>query len=545
MGKLAWAILLALAVALMGAAVFIWVFGAIGIELDDWAFYLSSPLELLAALGLVIFTFFTGSKRSRGGVWIALTIFLAIVIYLLNYLYPTKPDSVELGELTAAVENNRKVLLIGVDAMTWNRVLPLVRRGMLPNIERLMDEGAYGVLQSYKFFRADVEQWGFWSPVVWTTIATGVYPERHGILDSHLPRVVEKVPMTKRPPRKKKLGVLANSQHRQAPAFWNIYSNYGKSVGVVGWWASWPAEGVQGVLVSSNLGLRGRRRSGSSGLNDADWFTKRERLVYPESYVNTILEEIGLPEDTEASVNKNVFPLEEYAFLKGRDKDQFYRVMWQDRLYQQITVHLLRNEDFSIYTTYFEGVDGASHKFWRYMACPNRKVPVLLPEGFDLHRRVVDRYYAVVDSYIGELLEAAGDDTTIVICSDHGFRKTPEGRAPANHSGYGVLIIKGPGVRKGGNQLSLHGAAYDFAHGGVGVEDVLPTLLYMQGLPISEELDGTVQYRFFERAYLKSHPEIRTASYGDFFHSGPVEFEIPPRDRDEYRERLRSLGYIN
>ena len=269
MGKLAWAILLALAVALMGAAVFIWVFGAIGIELDDWAFYLSSPLELLAALGLVIFTFFTGSKRSRGGVWIALTIFLAIVIYLLNYLYPTKPDSVELGELTAAVENNRKVLLIGVDAMTWNRVLPLVRRGMLPNIERLMDEGAYGVLQSYKSFRADVEQWGFWSPVVWTTIATGVYPERHGILDSHLPRVVEKVPMTKRPPRKKKLGVLANSQHRQAPGLleylqqlWEV----GGSGRLVGLMAGRGGSGCSGVLEprlarASPLGeLRSQRR---------------------------------------------------------------------------------------------------------------------------------------------------------------------------------------------------------------------------------------------------------------------------------------------
>lgn len=532
----------------MGAAVFIWVFGAIGIELDERAFYLSSPLELLAALGLVISAFFVGfvgSKLSRGGVWIALGIFLAVVIYLLSYLYPTKPDSVVLGELTAAVENNRKVLLIGVDAMTWNRVLPLVRRGMLPNIERLMDEGAYGVLHSYKSYRADVEQWGFWSPVVWTTIATGVYPERHGILDFQLPRVVDKVPRTKRPPRTKKLGVMANSQHRRAPAFWNIYSNYGKSVGVVGWWASWPAEDVQGFLVSSNIGLRGRRRSGSSDLNDAVWFTKRERLTYPEGYVDTILNEIGLPEDSEAFVNENVFPLEEHAFLKGRDKDQFYGVLWQDRLYQRITEHLLRNEDLSLYATYFEGVDGAGHKFWQYMAYPDRKVPVFLPQGFDLHRRIVDRYYAVVDSYIGELLEAAGDEVTVVICSDHGFRTTPNGKTPADHSGYGVLIIKGPGVRKGGNQLSLHGAAYDFAHGGVGVEDVLPTLLYMQGLPISEELDGTVQYRFFERAYLKSHPEIRTASYGEFFHSEPVEFEVPPRDQDEYRERLRSLGYIN
>ena len=548
MRKLAWAIGLTLTVALAGAAVFVWLFGALGIELGERAIYLSSPLELLAALGLVIATFFigfVGNKLSRGGIWIALAIFLPVVIYLLSYLYPTQPAAVELGELTAAVDNNRKVLLIGVDAMSWNRVLPLVRQGKLPNIERLMEEGAYGVLHSYKSYRADVEQWGFWSPVVWTTIATGVYPEQHGIIDFQLPRVVEKVPMTKRAPRKRKLKVMANSQHRRAPAFWNIYSNYGKSVGLVGWWASWPAEEVDGFLVSSNLGLRGRRRTGTWDLNVATWFTKRDRLTYPEGYVRTILDEIGLPEDSEAFVNENIFPLEKYPFLKGRDKDQFYQVMWQDRLYQRITEHLLRNEDLAIYATYLEGVDGAGHKFWQYMASTDRAAQISLPEGFDLHRRVVDRYYAVVDSYIGELLDAAGDEVTVVICSDHGFRATPNGKTPADHSGYGVLIVKGPGVRKGGNQLTLRGSVYNLVHGGVGVEDVLPTLLYMQGLPISAELDGTVQDRFFERAYLKSHDKIRTASYEEFFNPELVEFEVPPSDQDEYRERLRSLGYIN
>jgi len=196
--KLVWAIGWTLTVALAGAAVFVWLFGALGIELGERAFYLSSSLELLAVLGLTVIVFFVGSKLSRGGALSAVVILLAIAIY---FLYPTKPAVVELGELTAAVDNNRKVLLIGVDAMSWNRVLPLVRQGKLPNIERLMEEGAYGVLHSNKSYRADVEQWGFWSPVVWTTIATGVYPEHHGITDFQLPRVVEKVPMTKRATR--------------------------------------------------------------------------------------------------------------------------------------------------------------------------------------------------------------------------------------------------------------------------------------------------------------------------------------------------------
>ena len=545
MKKLTKVIASAVALTFIVVATFVWIVGAVGVERGGRAIYLSSSLELFAVLGLILFAFYLLTKLPRGRVWISLAVFVAVGLYLLPNLWPTQPETVESGEVATTAESRRKVLLIGVDAMSWNRLLPLARRGMLPNLSRLMDEGSYAVLHSYETYRADVEQKGFWSPVVWTTIATGLYPERHGISDFHLPRVVEKVPMTKRAPRKKKLKVMANSQHRRAPAFWNIYSQYGRSVGVVGWWVSWPAEEVEGILVSSNLGLRGRRRTGAWGLDDTSRFTKRERLTYPESYVNTILNEIGLPEDAEAFVNDNVFPLEKHPFLKGRDKDQFYEVMWQDRLYQRITEHLLRNEDLSIVATYFEGVDGAAHQFWRYMASSDRDVQVSLPEGFDLHRRVVDRYYAVVDSYIGKLLDAAGDDVTVVICSDHGFRATPNGKVPADHSGYGVLILKGPGIRRGGNHLTLQGAVTELVGGTVGVEDVLPTLLYMQGLPISDELDGVVQHRFFERQYLKSHPQLRVSSYRDFFNPEPVEFEVPPRDQEEYRERLRSLGYIN
>ena len=486
--------------------------------------------------------FLVSRQRSRGAVWIASVICFAIAVY---YLSPTEPVSIDLSDHVGEVGNDRKVLLIGVDAMSWNRVLPLVRRGMLPNIARLMDEGAYAVLYSVKSYRARHDRWGFWSPVVWTTIATGVYPEKHGILDFQLPRIVEKVPRARGRPRRRKAGVMANSQHRRAPALWNIYSHYQKPVGIVGWWASWPAEDVEGILVSSSVGLRGRRRAAKQRkLDDSDRFSNQKRLTYPEDYTATILSEVGLPEKVKSFIDENVISLKNHAVLEGRDLEQFSAVVWQDRLYQRITKHLLKNETLSIYATYYEGVDAAAHKFWRYMISSDREAQVSLPEGFDLHRRVVDRYYAVLDSYIGDLIDAAGDDVTVVICSDHGFQATGT-KPPADHSGYGVLILAGPGIRKGGNQLSIRGPVYDLVHGPVGVEDVLPTLLYMQGLPVSEELDGTVQYRFFDKDYLMDQAKLQTASYQAFFRPVPAEFEIPPRDQEEYLERLKSLGYIN
>jgi predicted AlkP superfamily phosphohydrolase/phosphomutase len=79
------------------------------------------------------------------------------------------------------------------------------------------------------------------SPVIWTTIATGVKPERHGIVDF---TAVNKdtgaaVPVT--------------SNLRRVPALWNILSGAGRTVGFVGWWASFPAEKVDGYIVSDRI----------------------------------------------------------------------------------------------------------------------------------------------------------------------------------------------------------------------------------------------------------------------------------------------------
>ena len=54
-----------------------------------------------------------------------------------------------------------KVLLIGIDAATWDVLMPLVKQGKVPNIARLMKEGVYGELESIE---------PMMSPVVWDII---------------------------------------------------------------------------------------------------------------------------------------------------------------------------------------------------------------------------------------------------------------------------------------------------------------------------------------------------------------------------------------
>ena len=106
--------------------------------------------------------------------------------------------------------------------------------------------------------------------------------------------------------------------------------------------------------------------------------------------------------------------------------------------------------------------------------------------------------------------------------------------------------MKGDGVRKGANlNLSLSGSLRSLVHGRASVVDVLPTLLYLHGLPVADELEGRVLYELFERAHLAERQEIRIPGYGEFASTRNVEIELPAGDQEEYQQRLRSLGYID
>ncbi len=64
------------------------------------------------------------------------------------------------------------VLLVGVDGLEWSVLLPLLEDGELPVLEGLMAEGSYGLLETLR---------PTFSPILWTTIATGKPAAKHGI----------------------------------------------------------------------------------------------------------------------------------------------------------------------------------------------------------------------------------------------------------------------------------------------------------------------------------------------------------------------------
>ena len=67
---------------------------------------------------------------------------------------------------------HRKILLVGWDAADWKVITPLVDAGKMPNIQRLIEHGVMGNLATL---------YPVLSPMLWTSIATGKRPFKHGI----------------------------------------------------------------------------------------------------------------------------------------------------------------------------------------------------------------------------------------------------------------------------------------------------------------------------------------------------------------------------
>src|SRR6185295_2105171 len=191
---------------------------------------------------------------------------------------------------------------------------------------------------------------------------------------------------------------------------------------------------------------------------------------------------------------------------------------------------------------YIEGTDTIAHLFMRF-------APPLM-EGVsreDAQRfgRAVDEYYRHADDLVGRLVEAAGPQASVIICSDHGFRtgdnrpltdsRIGYGQAADWHRKYGIVVLSGPAFRAG-HELSE-----------ASVLDITPTVLTLLGLPVGEDMHGRPILDAFEPSFLASHPVRYVPTYesSSLVASTASPAPVDPQGDQELRERLESLGYLS
>jgi predicted AlkP superfamily phosphohydrolase/phosphomutase/tetratricopeptide (TPR) repeat protein len=403
----------------------------------------------------------------------------------------------------------KKVLLIGWDAADWKIINPLIDAGQMPTLEKMINEGVMGNMTTLE---------PPFSPMLWTSIATGKYADKHGVLGFTEP---DPEGLGMRP---------VTSQTRKTKAIWNILMQNGLKTHVLGWWPSNPVEPINGIMLSNHF-------AHSRNKLHQPW------PLMPDSVNPQVLEEFfaELRVHPQELTDQHLLPFVPDAAKIDQSKDSRLKIIAKN-LAEAATLHaaatwILDTQPWDFLAIYLDSIDHFCHGFMKYHPPRLHNVP---EQDFELYKNVVTSAYRFHDMMLENLIKIAGEDVTIILVSDHGFQSDhlrttyipDEPAGPADHHReHGIISIKGPGIKK--DEL-IYGAS---------LLNVTPTILSLFGLPIGRDMDGIPILQAFEEEFLvETIASWDDVKGNDGMH--PVESRKDPIAERQALQQLIDLGYI-
>ncbi len=275
------------------------------------------------------------------------------------------------GRDSSGRSRGERLVIIGMDGATWNLIDPMMARGELPNLERLVRRGASGPLTSLE----PIE-----SPRVWTSIATGKLPEKHGIEE-----------------------FLVDRRFIRTRTLWDILESSGYRVGLYDWLVTYPPQSLDGFVIPGWL-AGGKKLTHPPGLGGSLFLVRV--LRHPAWFARTVLFRLLPGYLDEARGNPLPRAINsEFAMADMKILDLPY---------------LRAVYDPGVLAVVFYGSDVLAHMLWQYME-PHHFEGVD-PGKIRRYGGVLPEYYRKVDEAIGLILSLYDDDTTFLVVSDHGSR---------------------------------------------------------------------------------------------------------------------------
>jgi predicted AlkP superfamily phosphohydrolase/phosphomutase len=275
-------------------------------------------------------------------------------------------------------DTRQRLLVIGLDAATFALIKPWVQEGRLPNLARLMAEGASGDLRSVPNLN---------SIPAWTTFSTGVNPGKHGLFWFY---------------ERRRQGYgwrFLTGADMHLPRFWDYASAAGLRVATINVPMTYPARPVNGLWIS--------------GLDAPD--EESPGFTYPPELYRALTQTVG-----PYAIDANIL-----GYGRAGRWDLAIRAT-EEVLRERLAVacHLLAREPWDAFVVVFTELDRVQHTFWRAM---DPRSADYSPEEHVRHGDAIQRFYSLLDEAVGKLCALAGPEVTTVVVSDHGMGPNQRG----------------------------------------------------------------------------------------------------------------------
>lgn len=266
-----------------------------------------------------------------------------------------------------------KTIAIGLDSADPSLIEEMLDAGALPNIQRVRNRGAYGRLENFDIFTAELP---------WTTFATGVMPEETGYWS----------PLKYTPDYG--IDTRAAYEYDEYPAFFALGDKYRVC-----------CFDVPQVRLQKNL----------NGIQINAWGAHSPQVEQdsnnPTIY-RQLLEKYGPHPGLHA----------DYALALDmvNTRKVYDRLMEGIARRGKICRDLYQREDWNLFLTVFGEPHGAGHNFYQFEpGHPLKNADIrkrdLMPD------RPMWNIMEAVDRALGELLDVAPDDSNVIIFSTHGM----------------------------------------------------------------------------------------------------------------------------
>ena len=455
-----------------------------------------------------------------------------IIIFFMNFLVlfvltviPGPSTRAASPDKNVAKLTGGKVLVVGWDGATWKVIDPLLKKGLLPNLNRLIKTGHHCMSESL-----DISG----SPMVWNSISTGRLPDEHTIMSfTEYPmwgltdpvqfplhgaetRLMNFLKIWKRH--------LIPSNRTAMPTIWEVARDWSTiKTGVVDWFGTSPAEKINGYMMTSRFYDQIKKP-----------LKKGEQLDFEKlsaDFYSSEISTVTFEKMIDSSWNEHLKEFKQYS-----ENNPGMHNVDIDRFYAQLVPKLLKTDQPDLFLVTFFATDSIGHYYWPGYE-PQYFSPKLREEQKN-SKDILPGYYEYLDSVLGNILaEIDLNDTCVIVISDHGMEPVigaaPTQRASHDNSTPGMLVCSGFGISHSVERESCS------------ILDIFPLINSILGIPVSEELDGRIHPEFYNSEFLETNPPIMIPSYGK--RNFEFSFERESEDRSAEKEQLKRLmdiGYF-